>query len=279
MKLYGVYDPGSMGAMDSNGEAATSAIFGPRERHVSDIICDRSLPKAERAQLLRKVGNDGEFNFRPSPEMQDVPLGFLDTTAGRKWYCARRRTGSEVVRCSDPGFFKNVARKDDSDEVDVYRAKIDFITQKAVNADSPAQLMMHLSVAGRHMDAELLAVILALRKTNDLKWLMENDKNTKKYLDERRMLFYVCANWPYQDAADWLENAEAKQPGIIRSCVDALGRNLLWYTQYNRWHGKAVDTLLAHGCDPDAETVWGLSWRDMRAAPLRSPRTVTDGLR
>ena len=76
------------------------------------------------------------------------------------------------------------------------------------------------------------------------------------------MLFYICANWPYQDATAWL----AKQPGVIKSCVDTLGRNLLWYTQYNWRHGKAVDTLLAHGCDPDAETVWGLSWRDMKAA-------------
>ena len=78
------------------------------------------------------------------------------------------------------------------------------------------------------------------------------------------MLFYICANWPSQSTTAWLEKAEAKQPGIIKSCVDALGRNLLWYTQYNRRHGKAIDTLLKHGCDPDAETAWGLSWRDMR---------------
>ena len=81
------------------------------------------------------------------------------------------------------------------------------------------------------------------------------------------MLFYVCANWDDGHAAAWLEKAEAKQPGIIKSCVDALGRNLLWYTQCNLSHREALlETLLKHGCDPDAETVWGLSWRDMNAA-------------
>ena len=84
------------------------------------------------------------------------------------------------------------------------------------------------------------------------------------------MLFYVCANWDGEHAAAWLEKAEAKQPGVIRSCVDALGRNLLWYAQYNPSHGETEETLLRHGCDPDAETVWGLSWRDMQAAPARN---------
>ena len=78
------------------------------------------------------------------------------------------------------------------------------------------------------------------------------------------MLFFVCANWEAQEAAGWLERAEAKKPGVLKSCADALGRNLLWYTLYNGWGSKIADTLLKYGCDPDAETAWGLSWRDMR---------------
>ena len=263
-------------AMDPDGGPVTpatespatesSATFGPRERSVSDTICDRSLSKAKRAKLLRQVGNDREFNSLPLAKAQDVPLGFLDTMAGRQWYCDHGGAGCEVVRCSDPGFFKNVARKEDSDDVDLEKVTIDPNVRKAINADSPAQLMMRLSVSGKRMDARLLAVILSLRKTKVLEWLLENDEKTKGILDERRMLFYVCANWPYQNATDWLEKAEAKQPGIIKSCVDALGRNLLWYTQYNRRHGRAEKTLLKHGCDPDAKTVWGLSWRNMKAA-------------
>ncbi len=259
-------------AMDPDGGAVTSATespenpFGPRERSVSDTICDRNLPKTTRARLLRRVGNDGEFNNLPSSKVQDVPLGFLDTMAGRQWYCDHGEVGCEVVRCSDPGFFKNVARKDDSDDVDLEKVKTAPGVRRAIDADSPAQLMMQLSVLGKLVDARLLAVILSLRKTKILEWLLENDEKTGKFLDKRRMLFYICANWPYRDATDWLEKAEAKQPGIIKSCVDALGRNLLWYTQYNRRHGRAEDTLLRHGCDPDAKTVWGLSWRDMKAA-------------
>ncbi len=263
-------------AMDPDGGPVTpatespatesSATFGSRERSVSDTICDRSRPKAKRAKLLRQVGNDCAFNGLPFAKAQDVPLGFLDTMAGRQWYCDHGGAGCEVVRCSDPGFFKNVARKDDSDDVDLEKVKIDPKVRKAINADSPAQLMMQLSVSGKRVDARLLAIILSLRKTKVLQWLLENDEKTKEFLDERRMLFYICANWPYQDATDWLEKAEAKQPGIIKSCVDALGRNLLWYTQYNRRHGRAEETLLKHGCDPAAKTVWGLSWRDMKAA-------------
>ena len=102
--------------------------------------------------------------------------------------------------------------------------------------------------------------------------LVCNDKQEwgfpKGVFDERRMLFYVCANWKSDDAAAWLEKAEAKEPGIIKSCVDPLGRNLLWYTlyseNYNWLHENLVNPLVKYGCDPDAETVWGLSWRDMR---------------
>ena len=257
-------------AMDPDGGSATSSAevpanpFGPRERSVSDTICDRSRPKAKRAKLLRQVGNDCEFNSLPFAKAQDVPLGFLDTMAGRRWYCDHGGAGCEVVRCSDPGFFKNVARKDDSDDVDLEKVRIDPNVRKAIDANSPAQLMMQLAVSGKYVDARLLAVILSLRKTKVLEWLLANDEKTGRFLDERRMLFYVCANWPYQNATDWLEKAEAKQPGIIKSCVDALGRNLPWYTQYNRRQKEAEETLLRHGCDPDAETVWGLSWRDMR---------------
>ena len=239
--------------------------FGPRERLVSAAICDRTLPKATRARLLCSVGNDRTFDGLPPVEARDVPLGFLDSKAGRKWYCEHGRPGFEVVRCSDPAFFKNVAR-DCVDDVDVDKVKIAHKLRKAIDADSPAQLMMQLSVSGKHMDARLLAVILTLCKTKILEWLLENDDKTREFLDERRMLFYVCANWDDEHAAAWLEKAEAKQPGIIKSCVDTLGRNLLWYTQYNWRYGRAEETLLNHGCDPDAETAWGLSWRDMKAA-------------
>ena len=239
--------------------------FSPREWLVSDAISDRRLPTASRALLLSSVCNFHTFDGLPPVEARDTPLGFLDSKAGRKWYCEHGRPGFEVVRCSDPAFFRNVARNDYFDDVDTDKVKIDPKIRKAIDADSPAQLMMQLSVSGKNMDARLLAVILTLRKTKILEWLLENDEKTKEFLDERRMLFYICANWSDDNAADWLEKAEAKQPGIIKSCVDALGRNLLWYTQYNRY-SEIADTLLAHGCDPDAETAWGLSWRDMEAA-------------
>ncbi len=76
-------------------------------------------------------------------------------------------------------------------------------------------------------------------------------------------------------AVAWLKAAEAKQPGIIKSCADALGRNLLWYTLYN-WHqaSKVQDTLLKHGCDPDARATFGPNWREMEAAKEESDASM-----
>jgi hypothetical protein len=153
-------------------------------------------------------------------------------------------------------------------------AKIAPNVRKAIDADSPAQLMMHLAVAGKNVDRRMLYIILNLHKTKILDWLLENDEKTREFLAPRRMLFYVCANWHWhpdegkavEDAVPWLDAAEAKEPGILRSCADALGRNLLWYTLYNRCGDQIEDTLLKHGCDPDARTAFGLSWREMRDA-------------
>ena len=241
--------------------------FGPRERLLSDSICDRSLPKPTRVRLLR-LCDDAAFAGLPPPEAEgDVPIGFLDSAAGRRWMCENGRPGCEIVRCTDGAFFKNVASFDTWDWKNG-KVKIDPKLRKAIDADSPAQLMMQLTVSGKKIDARLLSVILALCKTKMLEWLLENDEKTREFLDERRMLFYVCANWKSDDAAAWLEKAEAKEPGIIKSCVDPLGRNLLWYTlyseNYNWLHENLVNPLVKYGCDPDAETVWGLSWRDMR---------------
>ena len=39
--------------MDPNGGMAPPETFGPSERHVSDTICDRGLPKTTRALAIR----------------------------------------------------------------------------------------------------------------------------------------------------------------------------------------------------------------------------------
>lgn len=156
-------------------------------------------------------------------------------------------------------------------------AKIAPSVRQAIDADSPSRLSMALSVLGRRMDTRLLVILLELRPVKILEWLLENDAKTKTLLNPRLMLFYVCANWSERPAVEWLEKAEAKEPGVLKSCVDPLGRDLLWYFRYNwrvhnddsdkarKGESPIVETLLRHGCDPDAETVWGLSWRDIKA--------------
>ena len=248
--------------MDFEPESLEVPI-GPRERILADAICDTHLPAATRARLLL-VADSKPFRYVPLGGAScEVPLGLLDSREGRKWYCAKRKSGWEDVLCSDNTFFLN----ERFDEWQWRSFKIAPNVRKAIDSDSPAQMMMHLSVVGKNVDRRVLYIILNLRKTKILEWLLENDEKTKEFLDERRMLFYVCANWNVEDASPWLEKAEAKQPGIIKSCVDALGRNLLWYTLYSdNWRDKNLtDALVKYGCDPDAETAWNLSWRDMAA--------------
>ena len=257
-------------AMDYEPESLASP-FGPRERILADAILDREIPKPTRARLLRLADDEGlrhesgPFAGLPPLEARDVPLALLDTRNGRHWAAENGGPAGAEARCTDPAFFKNVARSDYSDDVDADKVRLDPKLKKAIEADAPAQLAMRLAVSGRRVDARVLAVVLALHRTKTLEWLLANDDKTKELLDERRMLFFVCANWEAKEAVAWLERAEEKKPGILKSCADALGRNLLWYTLYNGWGPKIENTLLKHGCDPDAETAWGLGWRDMRA--------------
>ena len=183
----------------------------------------------------------------------DVPIGFLDSAAGRRWMCESGRPGCDAVRCSDAAFFKKGASFTPWDW-EQGKIKVDPDVRKAIDADSPARLMMRLGILGRGVDLRTLFFALSLKKTKILEWLLKHDDKTKEFIDERRMLFYVCANWPAKDAAPWLEKAEAAQPGILKSCADPLGRNLLWYGR-GREKDELAGMLLAHGCDPDAETV------------------------
>ena len=244
--------------------------FGPRERILSDAICDRSIPKPTRVRLLR-LCEDSHFAGLPPPEAKgEVPLGFLDSRAGRRWMSESGRPGCEFVHCSHPTFFKNVQCCDDYGRLD--GVKLESSVKKAIAEDSPSQLMMPLSVAGKSVDTRLLSILLHFRKKRILKWLIENDDKTRKFFGPCEMLFYVCVHWSGDDAIEWLEQAEKKEPGILKSCIDPLGCNLLWYC-----HSKEMaETLIKHGCDPDAENVWGLSWRDRSEYENRKRRQVFD---
>ena len=255
--------------MDFEPESLEVPI-GPRERILADAVCDADLPAATRAGLLLAADSRPFRSVPLGGASCEVPPGLLDSSEGRKWYCAKRKPGWEDVLCSDSTFFMS----ERFGEYQWKSVKIAPNVRKAIDADSPAQLMMHLSVAGKNVDRRILYIILNLHKTKILDWLMENDEKTRMFLTPRRMLFYVCANWirhsvegkVVEDAVPWLETAEAKEPGILTSCVDFLGRNLLWYTLYNRGGDQIDDTLLKHGCDPDARTAFGLTWREMKDA-------------
>lgn len=237
--------------------------FGERERIVSEAICDRALPRPVRARLMARFVHGANLGgMLVGVKSKEIPSAFLDSFAGRKWQGAGKQPGYREIRASDPFFFE----KENAFEP---KTAIEKRIQEAIRADSPAQFMMHVNLAGGGLRAKYFHEVLRQWKTGILDWLRGNDEKVADLLDERTMPFYVCANCNASRAADYLDKLEKKHPGILKACVDAQGRNLLWYSLYERrkWKGDVLtDALLRAGCDPDAEAVWGLSWRDMDEA-------------
>jgi hypothetical protein len=236
-------------------------------------ICDRNLPRPLRAGMLREINNAGKgsglgndpigLNIYYSAE---IPLAFQDSDLGRKWFCERRIPGYEDVRCSDLLFFEKSLSTYREWQLEQRKIKIDPKVKDAIGSDSPARLRILLDLEGKSLGVRLLNIILLHRKPNTLWFLMENDNLVKEFLDRRRILFYACANLGAEDALGLVEKTEKLQPGIAATCVDALGRNLLWYTLYSNdeQNSDLTDALAEYGCAPDAETVWNLSWKDMK---------------
>ena len=248
--------------------------FGPRERFVSEMIMDvKSYKPAVRRKLLWMVCNEETFAGIPMSESRgNIPEGFLDCPNARKWYCERKLKGYEDIQCSDTFFFNRaIPFKANS--------KIDEMVERGIDADSPAQFMMALSVGGKGVQQKYFFEVLRRRKMKILTYLWENDDTIKKLLDPRRMLFYACANWSGEDAVGCVNRIEAEHPGIVKSCVDVFGRNLLWYSLYHaglKEDASLAKALIRHGCDPDAPTKWGMSWRDM-VAPVGPEHYPNDG--
>ena len=247
--------------------------FGEREQFVSDLICDRALPSPVRARLMALFVQDNALGGMPiGGQTEKIPSAFLNTLSGRKWYCAKRLPGNRDIRASDPFFFAREQR---------FEAKtpIEKRIKEAIQEDSPAKFIMNVDLVGGlklPFFHEVLRNCLSSNgRSKILDWLRGNDETVKDLLDERTTFFYVCSNWPDEAAAAYVEEAEKRHPGFAKSCVDPLGRNLLWYSHIpvrdgiagflRNWRRKSAlaDVLLRAGCDPDAETVWGLSWRDM----------------
>ena len=236
-------------------------------------ICDRNIPRLLRAGMLREINNAGKglglgnkpigLSFYYGAE---IPLAFQDSDLGRNWFCAHRKPGYEDVRSSGLLFFEKSLSTYREWQLEQRKIKIDPKVKDAIENDSPAKLRILLDLEGKSLGVRLLNIILLHRKPNMLWFLMENDKLVKEFLDPRRILFYACANLGAEAALGLVEKAEGLQPGIAATCVDALGRNLLWYTLYsgNDHDRRLTDALIGFGCDPDAETAWNLSWRDMK---------------
>ena len=265
---------------------------------LSDAFRDALVAPETKAELLWRYNHEPAFrNAALADRKGPVPFCLLDSEEGRRSYCARKLPGHETVRCSSPVLFAPVREYTTHERMEG-KVPFDSIVRDAVEADEPARLMMALAVAGKKTDLRLVCAALYLRKTRILDWLMEHDATAKRWLDPRRLLFYAAARWPLADLTAVAEASERKSPGIVASCVDVFGRNLLWYAfAYHRrfpaWScaakrdsaGKAAATealLVRLGADPDAPTRWGPSWRQVER--VRDERSwehdvILDGVR
>ena len=241
---------------------------------------DARVAPETKAELLWRYNHVPAFRDAALADRRGpVPFCLLDSEEGRRSHCARKLPGHEAVRCSSPVLYVPV-REYTTHEWLEGKVPFDSVVREAVEADEPARLMMSLAVAGKKPDLRLLCAVLRRRKLRILDWLMERDAAAKRRLDPRRLLFYAAANWPLADLAALAEASERKHPGLVASCVDALGRNLLWYAfayhrPVSRWScaasraapaGQAAETaarLVRLGADPDAPTKWGASWRQV----------------
>ena len=246
-------------------------------RIVTDAIRDARVAPETRARLLWRYNHVETYRDSAlSGAKGTLPFGLLDSEAGRRQYCKMKRLDFETIRCSSPVFFKRI-REISSFDWAKGKVETNAILRKAIDDDAPAELMISLGVIGRKLDARILTWLLCLHKSNILDWLMENDETAREWLDPRRMLFFACANWGRNTLADYLEEAEKASPGIVASCADAFGRNLLWYMLYNRCfrYGRDAEELLVrYGANPDAKTAWGVSWREMKLAREAENRAV-----
>ena len=249
---------------------------------LSDAFGDARVTPETKADLLWRYNHVPPFRDAALADLRGpVPFCLLDSEEGRRFHCLYKLPGHETVRCSSPVLYARIRKYASREWLE---GKVPFgpVVRDAVEADEPARLMMSLAVEGRKPDLRLLCAVLRLRGTRILDWLMENDAATKRWLDPRRLLFYAAANWPLADIAALAEASERKQPGIVASCVDAFGRNLLWYAfAYHRLvsprscaaartpagQAEEAEALLVRlGADPDAPTKWGASWRQVARA-------------
>ena len=261
---------------------AAPEMVGRIGRIVTDAIRDPRVTPETRARLLWRYNHVAYYRESALSGARGViPFGLLDSEEGRKDYCARSRTGYETVRCSSRVFFKRI-QTISSYDWKKGRVKTPDVLKKAIDDDSPAELMLALGVLGKKVDARLLTWLLGFGKTKILDWLMENDEAAKEWLDPRRVLFYKCANHWDKSIGESVEQIERASPGTVASCTDALKRNLLWYTLYNHLLSNGgrresalspvEELLIRHGADPDAETAWGVSWRQLKRAKEEEDR-------
>ena len=246
---------------------------------LTDAFDDARITPDTKARLLWRYNRVPDFLDAVLADLEgDIPFPLLDSGAGCRWYCEREMPGYETVRCSNPVFpftaqwpplgsqaaKKHLGHPVLEDEFAGDRKDFEPIVLEAIDADEPMRLLMALSVAGRQVDLRLIYLLIRDRKMRILDRLMEIDEATQRWLDPRRMLFYACANWPRTELIPYVRRAERRNPGLVASCTDVFGRNLLWYMSANfrpevdsivKFTVKEEDAeklLVKLGADPDA---------------------------
>ena len=149
------------------------------------------------------------------------------------------------------------------------RMKMSPALQKAIVEDDVPSFELLRNMEGRRVCFSLLAEILNTGKFAILRNLIAHGGIPRDVMTLEQLCCYCAAQFPDGQAVPILTLVEEERPGFLKGVRDDFGRNLLWYTVFNKNTGwfhpdcELTRFLLEKGCDPDNENQLGLSWREV----------------
>ena len=138
----------------------------------------------------------------------------------------------------------------------------------AIKNDSIEAFEICRQMSNKRICGSLLGLVYKMKAKNILGYLSCGALKQSPYIGGSLdcLLAAITCNYPSDIAAAMLEGLENYNPGCIKSFRDQFGRNLLWYTLYNRltisrYHpDETVNFLLKQGCDPTEKNVLNLTF-------------------
>ena len=242
---------------------------GRRELFVAATLMDSSVSLCLRSRLWRMLVRDGYKMPRYLPgKTWAVPKALYDHPAVRAWITWTKQDGWADIQCTNRFFFEPSIL----DKLATEKMAEAFT---AIRQDSPADLLMPLDLQGRQVPKLYMQGALATAIISIVTYLFCHSRKFNKLYSPRQLLLYACTNWNHRDYVSFIDMLEERQPGLVRSTLDAFGHDALWYTLYqpddvssSEFAAKSacpnvVNRLVELGCDPKRKNSIGLCYEDL----------------